>query len=61
MCEVIKLPITPDGRDLLRFMLDCNGGPEGLRLENCDFDQPAAEAIREVEQTYSRQQSGDCR
>ena len=49
MCAVIKLPITPDGRDFLQFMLDCNGGPEGLQLEDRDFDQLAAEAIRDAE------------
>ena len=58
MLSVIKLPTTAEGRDLLRFMLGRDGGPglrngrlpDGTRLEGCDFDQLARDAIREVEQ-----------
>ena len=57
MLSVIKLPTTAEGRDLLRFMLGRDGGPglqngclpDGTRLEGCDFDQLARNAIREVE------------
>ncbi len=69
---VISLPITPEGRDLLRFMLGRDGGPglrngclpDGTRLEGCDFDQLARDAIREVEKSLvgpAYRQSGNGR
>ncbi len=68
----MKLPTTSEGRDLLRFMLGGDGGPglrngrlpDGTRLEGCDFDQLARDAIREVENSLvapTYRQSGNGR
>ena len=50
--SVINLPITPEGRDLLRSMLPAvrNGRlPDGMAIAGQDWDALAVQGARELE------------
>ena len=54
--SVINLPITPEGRDLLRSMLPAvrNGRlPDGMAIAGQDWDALAVQGARELEE-YER-------
>jgi hypothetical protein len=60
---VTHIPRTPEGRDLLRFMLDCGGLrdghlPGGIPVEGYDFDRAAQEALQEVGRDFPRRGVG---